>query len=65
VTQKTIASDAPAPDRPRSRRSRFVDFSVGESVTVMDGPFATLPATISDIDPVHQKLQVLVFHLRT
>ncbi len=38
----------------------LVDFSVGESVTVMDGPFATLPATISDIDPVHQKLQVLV-----
>jgi transcriptional antiterminator NusG len=37
-----------------------VDYSVGESVTVMDGPFATLPATISDIDPVHQKLQVLV-----
>jgi len=37
-----------------------VDFSVGESVTVMDGPFATLPATISDIDPMHQKLQVLV-----
>ncbi len=26
----------------------------------MDGPFATLPATISEIDPVHQKLQVLV-----
>jgi len=24
-----------------------VDFEVGESVTVMDGPFATLPATIS------------------
>jgi transcriptional antiterminator NusG len=37
-----------------------VDYTVGESVTVMDGPFATLPATISDIDPVHQKLQVLV-----
>ena len=26
---------------------RVVDFEVGESVTVMDGPFATLPATIS------------------
>ena len=26
----------------------------------MDGPFATLPATISEIDPVHQKLHVLV-----
>jgi transcriptional antiterminator NusG len=37
-----------------------VDYEVGESVTVMDGPFATLPATISEIDPVHQKLHVLV-----
>jgi transcription termination/antitermination protein NusG len=37
-----------------------VEYSVGESVTVMDGPFATLPATISEIDPLHQKLQVLV-----
>ncbi|MGI8882211.1 MAG: transcription termination/antitermination protein NusG [Jatrophihabitans sp.] len=37
-----------------------VDFAVGESVTVMDGPFATLPATINEIDPLHQKLQVLV-----
>ncbi|HEU5392031.1 MAG TPA: transcription termination/antitermination protein NusG, partial [Streptosporangiaceae bacterium] len=26
-----------------------VDFEVGESVTVMDGPFATLPATISEV----------------
>ncbi|MGI8678039.1 MAG: transcription termination/antitermination protein NusG [Jatrophihabitans sp.] len=38
----------------------LVDFNVGESVTVMDGPFATLPATISEIDPMHQKLHVLV-----
>jgi transcriptional antiterminator NusG len=41
-------------------RVEVVDFQVGESVTVMDGPFATLPATISEIDPVHQKLHVLV-----
>ena len=39
---------------------QLVDYTVGESVTVMDGPFATLPATISEIDPLHQKLQVLV-----
>ena len=26
----------------------------------MDGPFATLPATINEIDPLHGKLQVLV-----
>jgi len=38
----------------------LVEYEIGESVTVMDGPFATLPATISEIDPVHQKLHVLV-----
>ncbi|HEU5269746.1 MAG TPA: transcription termination/antitermination protein NusG [Jatrophihabitans sp.] len=37
-----------------------VDFEIGESVTVMDGPFATLPATISEIDSLHAKLKVLV-----
>ena len=37
-----------------------VDFTIGESVTVMDGPFATLPATINEIDTLHQKLKVLV-----
>jgi transcriptional antiterminator NusG len=37
-----------------------IDFEVGESVTVMDGPFATLPATINEIDALHAKLKVLV-----
>ena len=37
-----------------------VDFEVGESVTVKDGPFATLPATISEVDVGAQKLKVLV-----
>ncbi|MGW3467523.1 transcription termination/antitermination protein NusG [Saccharopolyspora sp. NPDC000995] len=37
-----------------------VDFEVGESVTVMDGPFATLPATINEVNPDAQKLKVLV-----
>lgn len=35
-------------------------FEIGESVTVMDGPFETMPASISEIDSEHQKLQVLV-----
>ena len=39
---------------------KVVDFSVGESVTVMDGPFATLPASISEIMPEQAKLKVLV-----
>ena len=37
-----------------------VEFEAGESVTVMDGPFATLPATVSEINPDTQKLKVLV-----
>ncbi|SER76767.1 transcription termination/antitermination protein NusG [Actinokineospora terrae] len=37
-----------------------VDFEIGESVTVMDGPFATLPATISEVNADGQKLKVLV-----
>lgn len=40
--------------------TRVVDFEVGESVTVMDGPFATLPATISEISADAQRLKVLV-----
>ena len=39
---------------------KVVDFEVGESVTVMEGPFETLPATISEINPDAQKLKVLV-----
>ena len=36
------------------------EYEVGESVTVMDGPFATLPASISEINHDSQKLKVLV-----
>jgi len=39
---------------------KIVDFEIGESVTVMDGPFATLPASISEINADQQKLKVLV-----
>ena len=37
-----------------------VDFQVGEAITVIDGPFATLPGTISEISVESQKLHVLV-----
>jgi transcription termination/antitermination protein NusG len=61
ATQKAAAIAGGKPgtgaDKPKVE---LVDYQVGESVTVMDGPFATLPATISEIDPLHQKLQVLV-----
>ncbi len=37
-----------------------VDFAVGDSVTVVDGPFATLHATISEINIEAQKVTGLV-----
>jgi transcriptional antiterminator NusG len=43
-----------------TKSSVEVDFEVGESVTVMDGPFATLPATISEVNADNQKIKVLV-----
>ena len=37
-----------------------LDFQVGEAITVIDGPFATLPGSISEINVEGQKLHVLV-----
>jgi transcriptional antiterminator NusG len=37
-----------------------VSFEAGESVTVIDGPFASMPAVISEVSPATQKLTVLV-----
>ncbi|GAB3544580.1 transcription termination/antitermination protein NusG [Arthrobacter tumbae] len=38
----------------------MVNFEIGESVTVNEGPFETLPASISEIKPETQQLVVLV-----
>jgi transcriptional antiterminator NusG len=46
--------------KPAKAEVRVVDFEVGETVTVMEGPFETLPATISEINADQQKLKVLV-----
>ena len=52
---------APRPKKAADKADiKFIDFEVGESVTVMDGPFATLPASISEIMPEQAKLKVLV-----
>jgi transcriptional antiterminator NusG len=56
---------APVPEKATAKAASGapaiqVDFSVGESVTVTDGPFDTLPATISEINAEAQKLKVLV-----
>ncbi len=57
---KPAASGKGAATAPAKGPVVEVDFEVGESVTVMDGPFATLPATISEVNADGQKLKVLV-----
>ncbi len=51
----SVAEDAAAAVAPVE-----IDFSVGDSVTVVDGPFATLHATISEINIEAQKVTGLV-----
>ena len=51
---------APKESKPKAAVATVVDFEVGESVTVMEGPFETMPATISEINADSRKLQVLV-----
>ncbi|MFD0773768.1 transcription termination/antitermination protein NusG [Streptomonospora algeriensis] len=51
------------PEQPQKEKAEpraDVAFEAGESVTVMEGPFATLPATVSEINADTQKLKVLV-----
>ena len=50
----------PGAKQAEAARTSTPDFEVGESVTGMDGPFATLPATVNEINPDTQKLKVLV-----
>jgi transcriptional antiterminator NusG len=57
---KSTAGAAAADTGGIERTPVEVDFEVGESVTVMDGPFATLPASISEVNAEQQKLKVLV-----
>jgi transcription termination/antitermination protein NusG len=58
--RKPAAAGKAAAGGGASKPTVEVDFEVGESVTVMDGPFATLPATISEVNADGQKLKVLV-----
>jgi transcription termination/antitermination protein NusG len=50
----------PGAKQAEAARTAAPEFEIGESVTVMDGPFATLPATVSEVNPDTQKLKVLV-----
>jgi len=61
ATKAAQAEGRPAPaGTEESMPAIEVDFEVGESVTVNDGPFETLPATISEVKVESQQLVVLV-----
>ncbi|QCU77451.1 transcription termination/antitermination protein NusG [Citricoccus sp. SGAir0253] len=61
ATKAAQAGGRPAPAGAQEAAPAIeVDFEVGESVTVNDGPFETLPATISEVKPESQQLVVLV-----
>lgn len=59
-----IASEAlkAAGDKPAAAKKRTVEvsYAVGDQVTVTEGPFATMAAAVSDVEPTTQKLTVLV-----
>lgn len=59
-----IASEAlkKAGDKPAAAKKRVIEvsYAVGDQVTVIDGPFATMAAVVSDVEPTTQKLTVLV-----
>lgn len=47
----------------RRKRVEVVDFTTGDSVTVVDGPFTGVHATITEINPHSQRLKALVLIL--
>jgi transcriptional antiterminator NusG len=56
---------APKPEKkpgaaPEKSAPRVVDFEVGDAVTIIEGAFGTMQATISEINPESQKVIVMV-----
>ncbi|WP_235508872.1 transcription termination/antitermination protein NusG [Aeromicrobium sp. Root236] len=54
------ATDTPDQQQAKASKVEFTDFSVGDSVMVVDGPFATLHATITEINIDAQRVKALV-----
>ncbi len=54
-----VAAEAPE-EQQKTPKVEFSDFSVGDSVMVVDGPFATLHATITEINIDAQRVKALV-----
>lgn len=57
---KAAAAESGGPAPSRKVEVQVLDFEVGDSVTVTDGPFATLQATINEINADSKKVKGLV-----
>jgi transcriptional antiterminator NusG len=62
AVEAEVATAADAPDQQQSKAAKveFTDFVVGDSVMVVDGPFATLHATITEMNIDAQRVKALV-----
>lgn len=62
AVEAEVATAADAPDQQQTKTAKveFSDFEVGDSVMVVDGPFATLHATITEINIDAQRVKALV-----
>lgn len=59
--EAVAAGTAPAGGTTTAKKPiEVADFSTGDSVMVVDGPFATLHATITEINPESQRVKALV-----
>ncbi len=56
----TIVSETATPQQQTQKKVEFTDFYAGDSVMVVDGPFATLHATITEINVDAQRVKALV-----
>ena len=54
------ATDSPEQQQAKASKVEFTDFMVSDSVMVVDGPFATLHATITEINIDAQRVKALV-----
>jgi transcription termination/antitermination protein NusG len=61
VAAAAAAAGGEAADQPKAKKKvEVADFAVGDSVMVVDGPFATLHATITEMNVDAQRVKALV-----
>lgn len=60
VAARVAAETSDTSARQRSKKVEVVDFEIGDSIMVADGPFAGMHATITEINPKNARLKALV-----